>query len=413
MEAQARALEEEVQQLGAQEPTKHTAVMKQRLYTRVGQFLMGSLNMQHWWCDHSSLMVFMMRVLELYPASESVCAFYKKMEQQLRHCCRCVDTYHAALPSVRVELEFEFTPESIASFFVKSQALDADRVQRQLADAFTGLVKASPEKLEIMANTLYEVLHHRRLLSDFRIVRVLSRWVCSPFADVKANSYLGSLRGCAGLYQLLVSPYSALREWAQNMVQHFGSIQLRGDRVEDRYLLEVLDEWMYVLENEAFNKSMLLLDFKTKEEIQDFLEPTNCVKTPTKPMLWSALDTVMQQMDLDSLEAMLVSFDTIPDVVFNYLQDADPAGDQTLTLVVSKCFAVLLRCLGHRFWDHSVNSPKVVLDVIMQHCRLTSWRVYVTKQFIELLPPLLATIRPSQIVSQSVRIALSLTCFLH
>ena len=39
-------------------------------------------------------------------------------------------------------------------------------------------------------------------------------------------------------------------------------------------------------------------------------------------------------MDVDSLEAMLVSFDTIPDVVFNYLQDADPAGDQTLTLVV-------------------------------------------------------------------------------
>lgn len=88
MEAQARALEEEVQQLGVQEPTKHTAVMKQRLYTRVGQFLMGSLNMQHWWCDHSSLMVFMMRVLELYPASESVCAFYKKMEQQLRQCRR-------------------------------------------------------------------------------------------------------------------------------------------------------------------------------------------------------------------------------------------------------------------------------------------------------------------------------------
>lgn len=61
-------------------------------------------------------------------------------------------------------------------------------------------------------------------------------------------------------------------------------------------------------------------------------------------------------MDLDSLEAMLVSFDTIPDVVFNYLQDADPAEDQTLTLVV-RCpppfpetrgqliIALILRCL--------------------------------------------------------------------
>jgi hypothetical protein len=31
---------------------------------------------------------------------------------------------------------------------------------------------------------------------------------------------------------------------------------------------------------------------------------------------------------------MLESFDTIPDVVFNYLQDADPAVDQAVTLVV-------------------------------------------------------------------------------
>ena len=129
-------------------------------------------------------------------------------------------------------------------------------------------------------------------------------------------------------------------------------------------------------------------------------------------------------MDVNSLEVMLDSFDTIPDVAFNYLQDADPAGDQTLTLVVrcrnalassghchfvltlivqvSKCFAVLLRCLGHRFWNHSVNSPKVVLEVVMQHCRLGTWRVYVTKQFIELLPPLLVAMRPPQISSQVV-----------
>ena len=85
-----------------------------------------------------------------------------------------------------MELEFEFTPESIASFFVKLQALDADRVQRQLADAFTGLVKASPGKLEIMANTLFEVLHQRRLLSDFRIVRVLSRVSMNGFIDFVA-----------------------------------------------------------------------------------------------------------------------------------------------------------------------------------------------------------------------------------
>ncbi|KAG7383577.1 hypothetical protein PHYPSEUDO_003556 [Phytophthora pseudosyringae] len=401
MEAQARALEEEVRQLCEQEQTKQTALLKQRLYNRVGQFLTGSLDMRHWWCGYSSLMVFMMRVLELYPSSESVCVFYKRMEQQLGACSKCVDIYHASMPSVHVELEYEFMPESIKTFFVKLQGLDADRVQRQLTDKSMGMASAVQETSEAVALTLYEVLGQRRLLSDFRIVRVLSRWTSSRFSDVKVNPSLESLRGYAGLYQLLVSPDPAVREWAKGMVTHFGKIQLTGDNGEDQYFLAVMEEWMYILENEAYNKSVLSLDLRTTEDLQNFLEPTNCVKTPTKKMMWSALDHVMQQMDIHSLETMLDSFDTIPDLVFNYLQGADPSDDQTITLVVSKCFAVLLRCLGHRFWNHSVNSPKVVLDVVMHHSCLESWRVFVTKQFLELLPPLLVAMRPPQLSSQA------------
>ncbi|KAL4109387.1 hypothetical protein PRIC1_001087 [Phytophthora ramorum] len=363
MEAQARALEEEVRQLCELEQTKQTALQRQRLYSRVGQFLMGSLDMRHWWCSYSPLMVFMMRVLELYPSSESVCVFYQRMAQQLGKCSKCVDIYHSSMPSVHVELEFEFTPDSIKAFFVKLQGLDADRIQRQLTDTSMGMASAAQEMSEAATLTLYEVLSQRRLLSDFRVLRVLSKWVSTRFADVKSNPSLESLRACAGLYQLLVSPDSAVREWAKRMVKHFGNIQLTGDNGEDQYFLDVLEEWMYILENQAFNKSVLSLDLRSTEDLQNFLEPTNCVKTPTRQMLWSALDHVMQQMDVNSLEALLDSFDTIPDLVFNYLQEADPAGDQTVTLVVSKCFAVLLRCLGHRFWNYCVNSPKVVLDL--------------------------------------------------
>ncbi|KAL4137423.1 hypothetical protein PRIC2_000943 [Phytophthora ramorum] len=399
MEAQARALEEEVRQLCELEQTKQTALQRQRLYSRVGQFLMGSLDMRHWWCSYSPLMVFMMRVLELYPSSESVCVFYQRMAQQLGKCSKCVDIYHSSMPSVHVELEFEFTPDSIKAFFVKLQGLDADRIQRQLTDTSMGMASAAQEMSEAATLTLYEVLSQRRLLSDFRVLRVLSKWVSTRFADVKSNPSLESLRACAGLYQLLVSPDSAVREWAKRMVKHFGNIQLTGDNGEDQYFLDVLEEWMYILENQAFNKSVLSLDLRSTEDLQNFLEPTNCVKTPTRQMLWSALDHVMQQMDVNSLEALLDSFDTIPDLVFNYLQEADPAGDQTVTLVVSKCFAVLLRCLGHRFWNYCVNSPKVVLDLVMQHCCLASWRVYVTKQFVELLPALLVAMRPPQVSS--------------
>ncbi|KAG7398743.1 hypothetical protein PHYBOEH_010585 [Phytophthora boehmeriae] len=296
MEAQARALEDEVRQLCDLEQTKQTALLKQRLYSRVGQFLMGSLDMRHWWCSYPSLMVFMMRILELYPGSESVGVFYNRMAQQLGVCSKCVDIYHASLPSVHVELEFEFTPESIKAFFVKLAELDATRIQRQLTDKTTG-----NEASVMAAHSLYEVLSQRRLLSDFRVVRVLSRWVSTPFADVTANPSLESLRGCAGLYQLLVSPDSAVRAWAQNMVQHFGNIQLTGNHGEDHYLLDVLEEWMYILENEAFNKSVLTLDLNSTSDLDNFLEPTNCVKTPTRPILWSALDNVMQVLLLLNL----------------------------------------------------------------------------------------------------------------
>ncbi|RMX65192.1 hypothetical protein KXD40_001139 [Peronospora effusa] len=228
MEIQARALEDEVRQLCDQEQTKHTTLLKQRLYSRVGQFLMDNLEIHH-----------------------------------------CVDIYHASMPSVHVELEFEFTPDSIKSFFVKLQGLDADRVRRQLANTSMGLANTSSNVLETVAVTLYEVLSHRRLLSDFRIVRVLSKWISCRFSDVKANPSLECLRGCPGLYQLLVSPDPAVRGWAKETVQHFGKIQLSGDYGNDQYLLNVLDEWMYILESEEFNKSVLSLDLKTTEDLQD------------------------------------------------------------------------------------------------------------------------------------------------
>lgn len=346
-------------------------------------------------------MIFMMRVLELYPSSESVCVFYKRMEQQLGACRKCVDIYHASMPSVHVELEYEYTAESIKAFFVKLQSLDADRIQRQLTDKSMGMASAFQETSETVALTLYEVLSQRRLLSDFRIVRVLAKWQATQWADLKSNPRLESLRGCAGLYQLLVTPDTAVREWAMKMVTHFGNIQLTGDEGENREFFDVMEEWTCILENETFNKSVLSLDLRSTEDLENFLEPTNCVKTPTKKTLWSALDHLMQQMDVHSLEALLDAFDTIPGVVFDYLQGADPAQDQTVTLVVSKCFGVLLRCLGHRFWNHCAYTPDIVLDVVMQHCRLNSWRVYATKQFIDLLPPLLVAIRPPHVSSQS------------
>ncbi|RLN74414.1 hypothetical protein BBJ28_00008712 [Nothophytophthora sp. Chile5] len=173
MEAQARALEDEVRQVCELEQSKQTALQKQRLYSRVGQFLMGSLDMRHWWCGYPSLMVFMMRVLELYPGSESVCPLTGLCTSP--SVSDSVDIYHASLPSVLVELEYEYTAESIKAFFFKIAQLDAERIQRELATTATGLASDSRVTAATTSLALYEVLSERRLLSDFRIVRVLSK----------------------------------------------------------------------------------------------------------------------------------------------------------------------------------------------------------------------------------------------
>lgn len=87
MDTQARAFEYEIAQLSERTQDAHTVLDKQRLYARVGQFLIGSFE-GHWWCRYPSLMVFMMRLLELYPATESVRVLYEKMATQLGLCCK-------------------------------------------------------------------------------------------------------------------------------------------------------------------------------------------------------------------------------------------------------------------------------------------------------------------------------------
>ncbi|KAI9908103.1 hypothetical protein PsorP6_004230 [Peronosclerospora sorghi] len=161
MEKQAFALEEEVRQLCEQEQTKHTALLKHRLYSRVGQFLMGSLDMRQWWCSYSTLMVFMMGVLELYPTTESDDALY--LYEIVVYYFVSVDIYHASMESVHIELEFEFTPDFIKLFFIKLQGMDAHQIQHQLEETSMGASS------EILALTLYEILTQRRLFGCFLI----------------------------------------------------------------------------------------------------------------------------------------------------------------------------------------------------------------------------------------------------
>ncbi|DBA01006.1 TPA: hypothetical protein N0F65_006267 [Lagenidium giganteum] len=402
---QARALEDEIAAL-ADRPFDHSVMAeKQRLYSRVGQFLVGNFS-GHWWCTHPMLMAFMMRILELYPATDSVRAFYDRMSQQLGVCCKCVDLYHASMPSVRLELECEFTPTSIKEFFHKLSQLDAERIQKALVikqpavqpGGLPGSWSSAPVQLtdrerSMTVVALYEILSNRRLFCDFRVIRVLSKWV-SHSSEINLKALDNDMfRSCPGIYHLLVSPDPGVRGWATSVIKAYGKIDL-VERHCDQAFLKVLDEWMYIFENLSFNKSLLSIDLSAAQELPLYLDVGNCIKTPTNQTLWAALDTTMQQMDENSLATMLEAYDTLPDLAFNNLNEADHSTSPQVTLVIAKCYGVLLRCLGHRFWNHTVNSPKIVFDMILQHCSSPSSRVFVTKQLVDLLPSLIVAVRP-------------------
>lgn len=76
---------------------------------------------------------------------------------------------------MRVELEFEYTDDSINAFFHKMAELDAERIQRVFAARPTGVEADDRALAERVSVTLYEVLSQRRLLSDFRVLRALSK----------------------------------------------------------------------------------------------------------------------------------------------------------------------------------------------------------------------------------------------
>lgn len=86
-----------------------------------------------------------------------------------------MDIYHASLSGVRIDLEYEFTLDSIKAFFHQLAELDAERIHRVFALRPTGIAADDRVLAERISVTLYEVLGQRRLLSDFRVLRVFSK----------------------------------------------------------------------------------------------------------------------------------------------------------------------------------------------------------------------------------------------
>ncbi len=107
-----------------------------------------------------------------------------------------------------MELENEFTSNSVISFFHKLQFLDSSRIiqvfTEKTAEPHSTIPKAKESSNSALTIALYEVLTHRRLWSDFRIIRVISRWLKHVDGSMKYGINLDLISQCPGLLQWLI-----------------------------------------------------------------------------------------------------------------------------------------------------------------------------------------------------------------
>ncbi|RQM11989.1 hypothetical protein B5M09_001405 [Aphanomyces astaci] len=62
--------------------------------------------------------------------------------------------------------------------------------------------------------------------------------------------------------------------------------------------------------------------------------------------------------------------------------------------LVSRCYRMLLTTLKYRFWEHTSYEPTAVLDVILRQCQDKAWKEFIVIGFLELLPSFLRSLRP-------------------
>ncbi len=66
------------------------------------------------------------------------------------------------------------------------------------------------------------------------------------------------------MMDLLPIPY---RTWVTTLMGKMGKLELSSDDNSNRQFVQVLDEWMYILESSKFNESLLTLDIPSTQDL--------------------------------------------------------------------------------------------------------------------------------------------------
>ncbi|KDO29704.1 hypothetical protein SPRG_05655 [Saprolegnia parasitica CBS 223.65] len=349
---------------------------RKELFNRVGTFFfkLKAEGKGHWWCHGRlpELSAFMLQLMDKRAAGNHIDTWIRESYGQL----------HRLLASL-------YTEESMKLFL--RLLVDADVERLKLIWSTTSFVKK--QRGQELTMGLYELFTHPRLLRDFRFLKPMHKWIAEKPDEALELCDWHKLKQCPGLYMLLMCPDSVLRAWSATVLSKLGHIELQSTSP----IVSVVEEWMYLLENQQYNVSMLELDLASAYDLAAFMDSTQCTRTPTPQVLWAAFDALFQTLEENMLAELLRRFDNLPDLVFTFLQEANPVNPKSpppVVLVVARCYGVLMKSLRFRLWEHTSYDAATVWDMLHAQCRTTSWREFVVKALLELCDPLLTSLRP-------------------
>ncbi|RHZ40765.1 hypothetical protein DYB26_002114 [Aphanomyces astaci] len=242
-------------------------------WNRVGSFLTkikdeSKARTTHWWCRHryAELSRFMLRLVYSRKDNSATLQWIKESHRQLGLCTDCMQGYQDALTLLAEELKEELGVDGTKKAF--------------------------------------------QILVDFDMMRFKKIW--------SRGAVEKSMNARESKDQVTM----ALSWSAQKAPKQTAKL--------NSSLITFMDELMYVLENDAFDKP------------------------------WT-------EMDVPST----AHFD-----------------------LVSRCYRMLLTTLKYRFWEHTSYEPTAVLDVILRQCQDKAWKEFIVIGFLELLPSFLRSLRP-------------------
>ncbi|KAF0714251.1 Aste57867_3966 [Aphanomyces stellatus] len=369
------------------------------LWNRVGTFLIKvkeetKARTTHWWCRHRypELSRFMLRlvILKKDANNNAVDLWVKESQKQLGLCIDCMEGYRNALGQLAEDLEAEEGKDVAKKSMQVLVEADAVRLRQIWTRGAASDMKDNLARKTELTMALFELLSSPRMLRDHRFIKPLNKWISDAPHDLN-DIDMSTMNALPGLYMLTICPDSALRSWSAQTLLKFKAKQ-------NAAIMTYMEELMFVLENDAYNKLWTEIDLPSTHNFGLFVSSGQCTNTPIAQVLWAGMDTLFQALEESSAQKLLERFNNLPDLVFTVIQEASPFELHKLPLqgllVVVRCYRALLATLRHRFWEHAAYDPAAVLEVIIGHCKNLDWKEFIGIGFLDLFPAFLVSLRP-------------------